>query len=178
LEGDHAGAVDHVSESAIRLTVRIAVLARHDRSSRDLSNVLASPFAASSSQFDDAMIPARSRRMTVAQLKERMDARFKTVDKRFDAVDKRFDAVDKRFDAVDRRFDAVDKRFVAVERRFDALEGHFARLFLSLESLSQQVASSKRTMKAAFDHHSKVLDEHDDRIKEVEASRKTRNRVQ
>jgi hypothetical protein len=47
-----------------------------------------------SSHFDDAMIRNRSRRMTVAQLKERMDARFNVVDQRFDAIDQRFDAVD------------------------------------------------------------------------------------
>jgi hypothetical protein len=44
------------------------------------------------------MIRSRSRRMTVAQLKERMDARFNTVDRRFGAVDKRFDVLDKKLD--------------------------------------------------------------------------------
>jgi hypothetical protein len=37
------------------------------------------------------MIRSRSRRMTVAQLKERMDARFNTIDKRFDARDQKLD---------------------------------------------------------------------------------------
>jgi hypothetical protein len=45
------------------------------------------------------MIRNRSRRMTVAQLKERMDARFKAADKRFDAVDERFDRLTARIDA-------------------------------------------------------------------------------
>lgn len=88
--------------------------------------------------------------MTVAQLKERMDARFK---------------------AVDRRFDAVDRRFNAVDRRFDALEAHFQRLFLSLESLGQQVAANKRSMKEGFDHHTKVLNEPDARITDLEPPR-------
>jgi hypothetical protein len=47
--------------------------------------------AASCSQFDDAMIPACGKRMTVAQLKERMDARFNAVDRRFDALAKKLD---------------------------------------------------------------------------------------
>ena len=51
------------------------------------------------------MIRRRSRRMTVAQLKERMDARFTAVDHRFE-VDQRFDAVDKRFDQLTVRMDA------------------------------------------------------------------------
>ena len=37
--------------------------------------------------------------MTVAHLKERMDARFNAVDRRFNAVAKRFDALDKKLDA-------------------------------------------------------------------------------
>jgi hypothetical protein len=45
------------------------------------------------------MIRNRSRRMTVGQLKERIDARFKAVDKRFDTVDKRFDRLTIRIDA-------------------------------------------------------------------------------
>lgn len=44
------------------------------------------------------MIRNRSGRMTIAQLKQRMDARFNTVDRRFNAVDKRFDALGKKLD--------------------------------------------------------------------------------
>ena len=43
--------------------------------------------------------------MTVAQLKERMDARFNAVDRRFNAIDKRFEAVDQRFDQLAVRMD-------------------------------------------------------------------------
>jgi uncharacterized membrane-anchored protein YhcB (DUF1043 family) len=85
------------------------------------------------------MLPARSKRMTVAQIKDRMDRRFKAVDQRFDVVDE----------------------------RFDTLEARFRRLFIHLESLSQQVAPNKRTMDAAFEHQSTVLEEHDDRITDL-----------
>lgn len=40
------------------------------------------------------MIRNRSKRMTVAQLRQSMDRRFETVDKRFEAVDKRFDRLE------------------------------------------------------------------------------------
>ena len=50
------------------------------------------------------MILTRSKRMTIAQLKERMDSRFRATDARFDAVDARFDAVDARFEAINSRF--------------------------------------------------------------------------
>jgi hypothetical protein len=96
------------------------------------------------------MIPARSKRMTVAQLKERMDARFKSADKRFDAVDKHFDAIDKRF---------------------DALEAYFRQLFRSMESLGQKVETNRRAIKAGFEHQAKVLHEHDGRITDLEPPR-------
>jgi hypothetical protein len=70
--------------------------------------------------------------MTVAQLKERMDARFNTVDRRFSAVDKRFDALDNKLDE------------------------HLARI------------------KPLLKHHDRVVDERDERLKDLEASRPAR----
>ena len=71
------------------------------------------------------MIRHRSRRMTVTQLKDRMDARFKTVDRRFRMVDQRFDAVDRRFDAVDQRFDQLslemDAGFSSMHDKLNAI---------------------------------------------------------
>ena len=99
--------------------------------------------------------------MTVAHLKERMDARFRGVDRRFKAVDKRFDAVDKRFEAVDNRFDAVDKRF-------DELDTQFRRLFRALDSLGQRVAANKQIMDVGLEHFHNVVSEHDKRIKDLE----------
>jgi hypothetical protein len=75
-----------------------------------------------------------------------MDQRFKVVDKRFKAVDKRFDEVDKRFDAVDRRFDQLS-----------------ARLDAGFKAILQ-------ILKNKYDHHHKILDEHEDRIKDLERS--------
>ena len=113
--------------------------------------------------------------MTVAHLKERMDARFKGVDRRFKAVDQRFDAVDQRFDAIDKRFDAVDERFEAVEerfdgvdKRFDELDTQFRRLFRALDSLGQRVAANKQIMDVGLEHFHIVVSEHDKRIKDIE----------
>ena len=71
------------------------------------------------------MMPARSKRMTVAHLKERMDA---------------------RFNAVDRRMNAMNKK----------LDEHLA------------------TIKLLLKHHGQVVDEHDERLKELEIWRQTR----
>ena len=111
----------------------------------------------SSSQFDDAMIRDRTRRMTVARLRERMDARFKAVDKRFKAVDRRFDAVDKRFDAVDRRFDKVDRRFDLIDGRFD--------------SINDKLNAILRIIDQNHKHQTKVMDEHDQRLNDLEPPR-------
>jgi ribosomal protein L44E len=94
--------------------------------------------------LDDAMIPDRTTRMTVARLKQRMDSRFNAVDRRFSAVDRRFDAVDRRFDAVDRRFDSIEKKLDVI----------------------------LATVKAQYEHHSRILDEHHDRISDLESRRR------
>jgi septation ring formation regulator EzrA len=72
------------------------------------------------------MIRNRSRRMTIAQLEERMDTRFKAVDTRFDAIDKRFDATDSRASALDRKLDSIGDKLDAIAKRIDdKLDGHF-----------------------------------------------------
>lgn len=88
--------------------------------------------------------------MTVAHLKERMDACFKAVDKRFDAVDGRFDAA---------------------EARFDALDAQFRRLFRSVESLGQKVGANTRGLADGLKHCDTVLSEHDKRIQDLEPPR-------
>jgi hypothetical protein len=107
------------------------------------------------------MIPNRSKRMTIAQLKERMDSRFR-------ATDARFDAVDARFDAVDARFDAVDARFEAINARFDSLDAQFRRLFRSVESLAQKVGANRQGLADGLEHFDRVLTEHDKRIRDLE----------
>jgi DNA anti-recombination protein RmuC len=98
------------------------------------------------------MIRNPSRRMTVAQLKERMDARFKAVENRFDAVDKRFEAVDGRFDAVDRRISQVDRKLDAIGEKLDAIA---TRIDGKLEG------------------HFQILHEHEHRITDLETGRRT-----
>ena len=87
--------------------------------------------------------------MTVAHLKERMDARFKSVDKRFADVDKRFDAVDERFDRMERGMDA------------------------GFHSLHDKLNSILRILDEKHEHHAKVEDEHDRRLKDLEAWQRT-----
>ena len=93
--------------------------------------------------------------MTVAQLKKHMDNRFKTserrTNRRFAAVDARFKAVDSRFDAMDARFDWTDARMGA---RFDSLDAKFDALF--------------RLLKDKQDHHSRVIDNYEERLKDLE----------
>ena len=67
------------------------------------------------------------------------------MDARFKTVDKRFRVVDKRFDAIDRRFDALDKK----------LDDHLASITLLLT------------------HHDRVVDEHDERLTDLEGWRRT-----
>ena len=97
--------------------------------------------------------------MTVAHLKERMDQRFKAVDQRFDAVDRRFDAVDQRFKAVDRRFDTVDVRFDRLTAGMDA----------GFSSLHDKLNAILQALNARDDHQQKILNEHEDRLKDLEA---------
>ena len=108
------------------------------------------------------MIRRRSRRMTVAQLKERMDARFTAVDQRFEAVDQRFDAVDQRFEALDRRFDAVDKRFDQLTVRMDA---GFSSMHDTLNAILQVLTTRD-------DHQQEILNEHEDRLRDLETWRR------
>ena len=82
------------------------------------------------------MIRNPSKRMTVAQLEQRMDRRFAEVDKRFDAVDERFEAVDRRFGELEHRLSA--------------------RIDLRYESISDKLDSIARSLKANFDHHEKT----------------------
>ena len=82
--------------------------------------------------------------MTVAHLKERMDGRFKAVDKRFDAVDQRFDAVDTRFDQMTARMDA------------------------DFRSIGDKLNTILTVVDRHYRHQQKILDEHDDRLKDLE----------
>jgi len=109
VESGGCGADALRSETAMRTAIARAHSATRARHAGALSEVFGTFYqtspSASSSHFDDAMIRNPRRRMTVAQLKERMDARFNAVDRRFNAIDKRFEAVDQRFDQLAVRMD-------------------------------------------------------------------------
>ena len=87
--------------------------------------------------------------MTVAQLKEGMDARFTAVDHRFEAVDQCFDAVDKRFDQLTVRMDAG---FTSMHDKLNAI---------------LQVLTTRDS------HQQKILNEHEDRLRDLETWRRT-----
>jgi hypothetical protein len=80
-------------------------------------------------------------RMTVAQLKKYMDNRFNTTERR----------LKRRFAGVDARFDRTDAR---VATRFDSLDAKFDALF--------------RLLKDKQDHHTRIVDNHEDRLKDLE----------
>jgi uncharacterized protein YdcH (DUF465 family) len=92
--------------------------------------------------------------MTIAQLKERMDTRFK--------------AVDARFNRIGARFDPVDARLEAVNARFDFLDAQFRRLFRSVESLGQRVGENTQGLADTVNHCNSVLGEHDKRLRDLE----------
>jgi len=86
-------------------------------------------------------------RMTIAALSKRMDNRFRRAEKRTNA----------RFDAVDARFDAVDARFARMERQ--------------LESLGDKLDRMSNRLDTTFLHQQKTLDEHEHRLRDLEATR-------
>jgi len=94
--------------------------------------------------------------MTVAHLNERMDARFKAVDKRFEAVDKRFEAVDQGFDQLTVRMDAG----------FRSMHDKLDKLGAVLQSLDKK-----------SDHHFNILNEHDERLSDLESWRRTTRNI-
>jgi chromosome segregation ATPase len=98
------------------------------------------------------MIPNRSKRMTIAQLKERMDSGFKAVDRRFRAVDRRFDAIDKRFDTADARVSAIDRKLDSIGDKLDAIATRLER---------------------KLDGHFQILHEHEERLRDLEPERRT-----
>jgi len=101
--------------------------------------------------------------MTVARLQERMDQRFKVVDKRFKAVDKRFDEVDKRFEHVDARFDRLSAR---MDAGFRSMHDKLDKLTAVLQNLDNK-----------SDHHFKILNEHDERLSDLETWRRTTRNI-
>jgi hypothetical protein len=101
-------------------------------------------------------------RMTVAQLKKHMDNRFKTVERR---MNRRFAAVDARFTAVDGRLDAMDARFDAIDARFDRTD---ARMAVGFESLDAKFDALFRILKDEQDHHTRIVDDHEERLKDLE----------
>lgn len=88
------------------------------------------------------MIRNSSKRMTVAPLKKRIDHRFREVDKRFDAVDQRFSDLEARLSA------RIDVRF---------------------ESISDKLDSIASGIDGRLNHQANILDEHEERLKELEA---------
>ena len=87
-------------------------------------------------------------RMTIASLKTHMDRRFESQERRSN-----------------RKFDAVDKRFAAVDERFDRLT---ARMDARFDSLNEKIEALIRIAELRYDHHGKLLHEHDERLKDLE----------
>ena len=90
----------------------------------------------------------RRAHMTIAHLKKRMDVRFRTLDKR---LNRQFASVDARFDAVDARLDRMEARSDA---RFDSIGDKLDALF--------------RNLKDTQDHHTKIVNDHEERLKDLE----------
>src|SRR5207249_1739481 len=63
------------------------------------------------------------------------------------------------------RFDDVDARFAAVDARLDRME---ARISARLDSVIEKLDTHFLINKNHFDHHTVILHEHDDRLKDLE----------
>jgi hypothetical protein len=85
-------------------------------------------------------------------------------------VDRRFKAVDKRFDAVDQRFDAVDQRFEQIDACFDRLS---ARMDAGFMSMNDKLSAILRILDQKSDHHFKILNEHEERLSDLETWRRS-----
>jgi chromosome segregation ATPase len=115
-------------------------------------------------------------RMTVAQLKKHLDSRFKTserrMNRRFAAVDARFTGVDGRFARVEGRLTGVEARLAGLEGRFDAMDARLdrtdARMAAGFESLDAKLDALFRMLKDEHDHHTRVVDNHEDRLRDLE----------
>jgi DNA anti-recombination protein RmuC len=108
------------------------------------------------------MIRNPAKRMTVAQLRQRMDTRFDDVTRRFGDVDKRFESIDKRFESIDKRFESVDKRFDALETSLGA------RIDARFGSVNDTLTAILQILDKKHDHHRKVLDVHERRLQDLE----------
>ena len=75
---------------------------------------------------------------------------------------------------MDQRFKAVDKRFKAVDRRFDEQR---IRIDAGFSSLHDKLNAILRALKAWDDHQQQIIDEHEERLRELETWRTTRNGV-
>lgn len=72
-------------------------------------------------------------------------------------MDQRFESIDKRFEAMDQR---LDSRFATFERR--------------LVSLNEKLDSIVRRFDDDMKGHWKILNEHEDRLKDLEAAERER----
>ena len=108
----------------------------------------------------------RRLRMTVAQLKRRMDGRFTRLERRMNA---RFAAVDVRFDAMEQRFDGrLDDMSRSHDARFASLERH-------LMSLGDKLDSITRRLDGTMKQHWQLLNEHEERIQDFERAERARS---
>jgi uncharacterized protein involved in exopolysaccharide biosynthesis len=97
--------------------------------SGEFSNDSDTPCSGIALAFDDAMMRTPRRRMTVAQLKERMDTRFKAVDRRFDAADARVSAIDRKLDSIGDKLNSIAKRLDdTLDGDYEILHEHEERL--------------------------------------------------
>jgi len=118
----------------------------------------------------------RRLRMTVAQLKKRMDGRFTRLERRMNA---RFSDVEHRMDA---RFNDVehrmDVRFNDVEHRMDArfrdVDARFASLERLMMSLGDKFDSITRRLDTDVKGQRRMLDEHEERITDLERAERSR----
>lgn len=105
---------------------------------------------ASRSAYDDAMIPRSKKRMTLAGLKRHIDRRCAT------KADLRRFATKNDLRQVERRLETrMDVRFTDVHRQF--------------QSLGDKIDALIRHVRGKLDHHDVVLDEHDERLRDLEA---------
>jgi archaellum component FlaC len=105
--------------------------------------------------------------MTVASLKQSMDRRFTRLER---LMHRQFASVDEELESIDNRFESIDRRSKTIDKRVDDLEARLARrIDMRFESISDKLDSLAKGINERLAHHAQIDDEHEKRVRELEA---------
>jgi hypothetical protein len=108
--------------------------------------------------------------MTIEQLKKHVDRRLRTTADKADVrrLERR---MDERFGTVESRLGAVESRLDGVESRLGGVESRLGRVERGVDSLGEKLDYIAGILNGKFDKHERVVNEHEDRLRDLEAAR-------